>query len=376
MSISNFKLEEYFSYYEDIPIDYYLCCSDAQSMTMKQLLDMADYNDKKLWNELSLEYTEIKGKPLLREALCVSFYSNLNKESILCTAGADEALFCTLYALCQPQDHVIVFAPLYQSILETPRLKGAEVTVLWLKEENQWKPDFNEIISAIKENTRCIVINFPHNPTGQVLSQEEISDLVSLCSQKGIWIVSDEVYYGLGNPKDGFVKPIVSLYEKGISIGVLSKAFGLPGLRMGWIATQDSQIIKKIERVKHYTSVCNASPSEILALIALKNAEKILQHNNAIVSSNMKIFDDFLRSYQKHFSWIRPQAGCIGLIKLLNNQSAESFCAKLVNEKKVLLVPGSVYDLPDHYVRIGFGKSDFSRALLELEKFITEICNF
>ncbi len=369
MGINVFKLEEYLAKYE-FSAPYLLCCSDVESFSMHEIIGYASDSEKELWNNLRLGYTEADGLPVLRTEIASSLYPQLKADNILCFAGAEDGIFCALHTLCEQGDHVIILTPCYQSLMEIPKLNGAEITGIPLLAQNKWRIDLDEIKKAIKQNTKCIVINFPHNPTGQVITQTELNDLVTLCDAHGLWLFSDEVYRLLGNPKEGFAQPAAEIYPRALSLGVMSKAFGMPGLRIGWIACLDKQLLKKIEYMKHYTSICNSAPSEIISLIALKNKDKILSRNNQIVIENLKLLDGFIEEYSNLFEWVRPQGGCIGFVKYKGQESIESFSERLRKEKGVLLMPASVYDHESNYFRIGFGRKNMSEALGKLEEFL------
>lgn len=369
MSINIFKLEDYLGVYEFVA-KYLLCCSDAESFLMSEILSMASSEERKLWDNLLLAYTESKGLPILRKTVSDELYSGLEADNILMFAGAEEGIFCTLHALIEADDHVIVLKPCYQSLLEIPKLKGADLSEIGLKEEHDWRIDLQDIKNAIKPNTKCIIINFPHNPTGQVIEEDELRGLVDICESKGILLFSDEVYRLLGLPNKQWAQPAAEIYNKAISLGVMSKAFGMPGLRIGWVACQDKAILKKIEQMKHYTSICNSAPSEILSIISLKNKDKILQRNNKIVEDNLKILDQFFIEYRHLFEWVRPQGGCVGFVKYKGLESIDSFCDRLVQQKSVLLIPASIYNHDSNYFRIGFGRKNMSESLEKLKEFV------
>lgn len=369
MNLNVFKLEEYLAHHE-FKAPYLLCCSDAESHSLKEILAMADEENKKLWDDLRLGYTEIKGLPKLREEIIASFYKNLSLEQILCFAGAEEGIFCTLHTLCQDDDHVIVLTPAYQSLLEIPRLKNTKVTMVKLREENNWRLDLDDIKKAIKPTTKCIIINFPHNPTGQVINKSELDDLVLLCDRNGLWLFFDEVYRLLGIPKEPWAPPAATIYPKALSLGVLSKAFGMAGLRIGWIACQDKALLKKIEQTKYYTSICNSAPSEILGLITLKNRDKILARNNQIVDKNLRILDNFMADYKDRFSWVRPEGGCVGFVQYNSKESVEDFSLRLLREKGVLIMPASIFDHQSNHFRIGFGRKNMPAALEKMKEFL------
>lgn len=363
-----FKLEEYLTKYE-FSAKYLLCCSDAESFTMSEIIGMAAPEDKKLWEELALKYTEPYGHPLLRKQIA-NLYSGLSDDNILCFAGAEEGIFCALTALIEEHDHVIVVTPCYQSLLEVPKSKGAEVTEIELKEENNWRIDLQSIQMAIKSNTKCIIINFPHNPTGQVIEEEELQALIEICESNGIWLFSDEVYRLLGAPNKPWASPASCIYNKALSLGVMSKAFGMAGLRIGWIACKDKDVIYKMKLMKDYLSICNSAPAEILSMIALNNKNAILERNNKIVADNLKLLDEFFVEYSHLFEWVRPQGGCIGFVKYKGQGSIEAFCDLLVNTQNVLLMPASIYDYASNHFRIGFGRKNMPQCLDQLKEFL------
>lgn len=367
--MNTFKLEEYLTKYE-FSSPYLLCCSDAESFAMSEILELASTEDKVLWDNLRLQYTEPYGLPLLREEIAKSLYPNLKAENILCFAGAEEGIFASLYVLSEPGDHVVVLTPCYQSLLEISQLKGAEVTQIPLREENNWCIDVKEIARAIQPNTKCVIINFPHNPTGQVITQAALLELIALCDQHGLWLFSDEVYRLLGSPQEPWADAAACLYSKALSLGVMSKAFGMAGLRIGWIACQDTELLHKIKKMKDYLSICNSAPAEIMSLIALKNKAKILDRNNKIVADNLVLLDEFMDEYQDLFAWKRPQGGCVGFVHYKGTKSVDSFCASLVKDCGVLLLPASVYDYPTQHFRIGFGRKTMPEALDKLKAYI------
>lgn len=206
---------------------------------MSEILAMANREEKSLWDNLRLSYTEVQGLPTLRDTVAQELYHGLKSDNILMFSGAEEGIFCALHTIIEAGDHVIILTPCYQSLLEIPRLKGAEITEIQLKESNDWRIDLNAIQDAIQDNTKCIIINFPHNPTGQVIEEDELKSLITLCEARGIWLFSDEVYRLLGAPNKPWASPAACLYDKALSLGVMSKAFGMAGLRVGWIACQN-----------------------------------------------------------------------------------------------------------------------------------------
>lgn len=370
--LSTFKLEEYLGRYE-FEAPYLLCCSDAESMGMAELLEMANQEELKLWNSLKLGYTEVQGHPLLRRAIAQYLYQGLNAENIFTFAGAEDAIFCALTALCEPQDHVIVVTPCYQSLLEVPKSRGCSVTQVVLREEQGWQLNIEEIRSAIIPQTKAVVINFPHNPTGQILTPALQQALVDLLREQNIWLFADEVYLGLSpDASPQKLLPVALLYERAISLGVMSKSFGLAGLRIGWVACQNVKILSAIGSIKHYTSICNSAPAEILALIALRNKDKLWERNNAIIQNNFALLGDFLDRHSTMFSWVPSGGGCTGLIRYRGNMGIEEFCNRVIKEAGVLLLPATVYGMQEPFFRIGFGRASMPEVLAIFETWINK----
>ncbi len=370
-NLQSFKLEHYLSKYE-FSTPYLLCCSDAESYNLHELLGMASSEEISEWNNLRLGYTQVKGAPKLRQSIAEALYPQLTQENILCFAGAEDGIFCTLFTLCQPGDHVIVVTPCYQSLAEVPRTKGCKITAIELQESNDWKINIDHIANAIEENTKLVIINFPHNPTGQIITREELQDLIFVLKKNNIWLFADEVYRLLGLPTGGWSNPAACEYEYAISLGVMSKAFGLAGLRIGWIACKNLDLLKRIEHTKHYTSICNSAPSEILATIALNNIDKILARNNRIITDNLLLLDSFFLQNANKLGWVKPQGGCIGFVKLKLTEKVDDFCERLVDDMGVLLLPASIYDIKTNHFRIGFGRKNMPEALELFIRFLNK----
>ena len=368
MPLPVFRLEDFLGVWE-FKAPYLLCCSDAESWSLNDIVALADAETSKLWNNLRLSYTEVKGLPSLREEIA-AMYPSLNSEQILCFAGAEEGIYCAAMALIEAGDHAITIRPCYQSLDELPRHSGAAITTISLAEESGWQLDLDAVGRAIQPNTRIIFINYPHNPTGARLNAAQQKALIDLCRERNIMIFSDEVYRLLGHPAEGWTDPMASLYERGISLGVMSKAFGLAGLRIGWLACTDKAVLKKMENVKHYISICNSAPAEILSLMALRQKDKILKRNNEIVESNLLLLDEFMDRHKEIFSWVRPDGGCVGFVRYHGRKPIEEFCRALVEETGVLLLPGTVYDWAQPHFRLGFGRQNMPDVLSRLDKYV------
>ena len=369
MKINDFKLEVFFNKYE-FNAPYLLTQSDCQSMSINNLLNM-DKDAKKEFLDLHLGYTEVAGSPDLKKEISKLFTNN-KEENILVHTGAQEAIFNFMNILLNEEDHVITQFPIYQSLFEIANSIGCKVSPWQLKQgESNWEMDINELENLIQDNTKLIVLNSPNNPTGFTFTKKEFEKIIKIAKKKDIYIFCDEVYKGI--ELDGEKRPwLADLYERGISLGVMSKSYGLAGLRIGWIATKDLQIIEKMTKMKHYTSICSSAPSEYLATLALKHGEAILEKNLNLIKSNIKIANIFFLKYPNLFYFNKPMAGPVGFIKINIDIPIKEFCDKLVKEKGVLLLPANIYDYEGQYFRMGFGRNNFETSLNMFEQFLIE----
>jgi aspartate/methionine/tyrosine aminotransferase len=272
--------------------------------------------------------------------------------------------------LVNPGDHVIVVNPCYQSLLTLPQTLGAEITSIELVESNQWKLNLKEIEKAFRSTTKLVVLNYPHNPTGTLLDREVLDGIIELARKRGAYIFCDEVYRYLEVDETMRLPSMADLYERGISLNVMTKSFGLAGLRIGWLASRDANFLNKVGSYKLYSSICNSASSEILAIMALRAKEKIFKRNREIMLNNLELLDAFMKRYQDKLSWIRPQSGTIALLKLLLPISVEDFAQELIQAEGVLIMPGAVFDLPGPFFRIGFGKKNMPDILKRFERYL------
>lgn len=361
----NFALEVYFSKWE-FAAKYHLTASDAQSMTVSQLLSHASAEDRERFDNLHLGYTKTFGAEPLLEQIART-YDTIATDQLLCFAGAEEGIYVAMRVLLQPEDHCIVITPNYQAA-ETVPLSICAVTGVALDENANWALDLEKVRAALRPNTKLISINFPNNPTGAIPSQEIFAGLIELCRERGIWLFSDEVYRLIEHRPDARIPQVADVYERGVSLNVMSKSYGLPGLRIGWLACQDRAFLQSCERYKHYLSICNSAPSELLAEIALKAREAIVGRNRDLARGNLALLDDFFADFPALFDWRRPDGSCVAFIRYKGADGVEQFCERLVEETGVLLLPSSIYrselgPVPQDHFRIGFGRANLAEGL-------------
>ncbi|WP_020386636.1 aminotransferase class I/II-fold pyridoxal phosphate-dependent enzyme [Kribbella catacumbae] len=363
-TLPDFKLETYFSRWE-FSARYHLTASDAQTIAVSELLELADEDGRRRWDTLELGYTETRGLPALREEIA-STYDVVAPEDVMCFAGAEEAIYLAMHALLEPSDHAVVLTPNYQAA-ETIPLSICAVTGVALVAESNWSLDVDAVERALRPNTKLVSVNFPNNPTGAVPDPVTWQRLVSLCDERGITLFSDEVYRGLELDRPSLPQA-ADLSANALSLNVMSKAYGLPGLRIGWIACRDRALLDKLERAKHYTSICNSAPSEILALIGLRARDQLLERNRGIVAANLPLFADFFGRFPDLFDFTPPQGGCVCYPRYLGADGVEAMCTELVEQAGVLLLPSSIYsseltETPTDRFRVGVGRQGPQEAL-------------
>jgi aspartate/methionine/tyrosine aminotransferase len=370
--ITPFKLERYFALHE-FKARYLLSASDCESLTLPELLSMADEDSIQRWSSLSLGYTESLGLPALREEIA-RLYQNVPAGQIL-TLTPEEGIFIAMQTLLKPGDHVICLFPGYQSLYEIARSLGCEVTPWALVNQGTaWRLDFPALEAALRPNTRLLVVNFPHNPTGFLPTHAEQQRIVEFARAHHLALFSDEMYRLLEyNPADR-LPPACDLYEQAISLSGLSKSFALPGLRVGWLATQDEDLFREWTLYKDYTTICSSAPSEILALMALRARDKIIRRNLDIIAANLALANPFFAEFEPHFDWLPPLAGSIAFPRLKTGQAVDAFCEDVLREKDVMIVPGSMFDFPGNHFRLGLGRKNFPEAMGLLGEYLRDQC--
>ncbi len=366
MKISPFKLERYFDKYE-FSAPYLLSSSDCEPLQLNELLALADDKSRQEWDQLKLGYTESQGNPQLREEIA-KLYTSISPQNVV-VLTPEEGIFITMNTLLNKGDHVVTTFPGYQSLYQVAEDIGCTVA--------KWQPDrklkfqVEDLKSLITNNTRLIVINFPHNPTGELISGDELNKIVELAREKGITIFSDEMYRFMEYDEKDRLPSVCDLYENAISLFGLSKTFGLPGLRIGWLTTQHKKFTKDIITFKDYTTICNNAPGEKLATIALHNKDVMIQRSLKIIQSNLLLLETFAKQNEEWFVWKTPKAGSIAFPELRINKPVMDFCQALVKEKGVMLLPHDVYDFERHHVRVGFGRKNLPEVLEVFESYCT-----
>ncbi len=364
MHLPPFKLERYFAKYE-FNVQYLLCASDCQSFTVQELLALepdAGQRFEAHW----LGYTESSGSPSLRQEIA-RIYAGISPEHVLVHSGAEEAIFLFMHAVLASGDHAIVHFPCYQSLIDVARSTGCDVTPWIAREQTGWALDLDELQRMLRPNTKAIIVNFPHNPTGYLMPQDDFRRLNHIAQERNITLFSDEVYREAEYHPEDRLPSACQINPSAVSLGVMSKTYGLPGLRIGWIATQEAALLERMAALKDYTTICSSAPSEFLAELALRHRQVLSRRNLDIIARNLSILDGFFERHAGSFSWVRPKAGPIAFPRLKDGD-VEAFCHDLVTSAGVLLLPGTVYDDKENHFRIGFGRANLPGAVTRLEE--------
>ena len=372
MQITPFRIEEYMGKYE-FAAKYLLSSSDAESQTIGELLALepgAQDAFLKHW----CGYTESAGAPWLREVLA-TMYAEIHPDQLVVVSAAEEAIFLFYHALLTPNDHVIVETPCYESALSIPVSTGAAVSEWRRKPSNGWTHDLGALESLIRPNTRAIYINSPHNPTGLLMPRSIFNAVLELASRHGIYVFSDEVYRELEHDPSTRLPAASDLYDRALSLSSVSKSYGLPGLRLAWLASHDVAFLQKVISLKHYTTICASAPSEFLTALAFRHRQKFVDRSLEIVLRNLPQLNAFFARHPDVFEWTPPNASTIGFVHFKPQRDVQGFCETVVREASVLLLPGTVYDEPSH-IRFGYGRRNLPEALAQFESWLSKRPDF
>ena len=343
--------------------------SAPQGMALSELLNLAGTSLDELFADMPLSYAASQGDADLR-ALISQDYPGLQADNIVLFAGANEAIFSVNQVLLQAGDKVQGITPAYEPLLLGARRAGALLdTVSMAFIDGQWQLDVAHWLEKISPLTRMAVINFPHNPTGCLLSRMQLNMMVEHCRNMDVWLFSDEVFRGLEYQAADQLPAVASVYEKGISLGVMSKALGFGGIRIGWVACQDQQLIQRLLAFKQWLSVCHGQADARLALLAMQHKSQIIDSNRQLISENLQTLQQ-AQVYNQFFQARLPTAGCVMFPQLHDMGEVDPFVNDLLEQTGVMLIPGQCFLQGQQHVRLGFGRKDFPRALAGLEHYL------
>lgn len=367
MQIKPFSTEAFFNLYE-FTTPHLLCASDCETMSIVELLALAGEPRASLLG-LRLGYTESAGHPDLRAAVA-GLYTGIEPDEVVMLGAPEEGIYLTLRVLLEPDDHVVVLTPAYDSLINLAEHISGNVSRWSIQPQpGGWALDLDELDRLITDETRLVVVNFPHNPTGYLPSAAEFDALIDIVRRRGAWLLCDEMYRGLERDLADRLPSAAALYERAIVLSGLSKTYGLPGLRTGWLLARDPATRAALINWKHYTTICAAAPSEALATLALRAYETLAARNRHVIADNLLVADRFFARWPEMFAWRPPRAGSIALVGL-DVPSATAYCHMLARDAGVLLLPGPCLGADDHSVRFGFGRLGFAEALAAYESYL------
>jgi aspartate/methionine/tyrosine aminotransferase len=368
MNLAPFKLERYFARYE-FAAPYLLCPSDCEALSLKDVLAL-EPDARDTLSELRLGYVEAAGASGVRSAVASTF-ARVSADDVLLHAGSSEAIFTFMICALASGDHVIVHHPCYQSHYEVAKSIGCDIT-FWTGDESRgWALDVEVLKRELRPNTRAVMLTAPHNPTGYLMALAAFEDIVDVLRQRGIMLFSDEIFRFLEQDAGARLPAAADAYERAVSVGGLSKTYGLPGVRVGWAATRDRELLARMARVKDYLSLCNGAADEFLAGIALRNRERLHRRSLDIVVANLRLLDEFFDRHRELFQWQRPRAGTVALVRYLGAEGGAAFCDRVVNKSGVLLLPSEELEFGDAHFRVGFGRRSMPEALRRFEEYLS-----
>jgi aspartate/methionine/tyrosine aminotransferase len=354
MKIKDFQVERWLDTYET-RAQYELAETDAKPFTLEELNQMNPSEDllQKLL-KMKIGYNPTMGSDSLRNKIADLYGPDTTSENILVTTGAIEADFLLSNVLVNCGDKVIALWPAYQALYSTAEACGAQLEFWKLSAADNFQPDLKKLFALIDKNTKLLVLNIPNNPTGAVINEQQLKTILQWAEEYNFYVICDEVYHELIYQPD-IVPPYArSLSKRAISVGSMSKAYGLSGLRLGWIAGPES-IIEQCWKYKDYTSISNSPISDYLAQFALDNFKQISERNHNIITKNREILKQWFEEHNRYFNYYLPEAGVLCFPGLKNIPiSSKQLALDLFNKKSLLVVPGECFDMSNH-LRIGFG---------------------
>ena len=353
MDIKTFKVERWMDEYET-KCKYNLAETCIDSLTVREVIEMAGLDVEEYMMELAdtrLTYSHIGGSPELLNGIA-SLYSDVIKpEHIIPMHGAIGANYHILMTLINPSDNMISVMPTYQQHYSIPESIGAEVRILNLNLENHFLPDIDKLKELVDENTRVITMNSPNNPSGSLIPKDVMEQVIEVAKSVDAYVICDEVYRGIS--EDGsYMYSVADLYEKGISVGSMSKSWSMAGVRLGWIVTRDMDLIHRCHERRDYDTISCAVIDDKLAALALANKDKIIERNREILNTNRKILDDWVNATPEVY-YQRPVAGTTALVYYKKNMPSRELCDRLIKETGVLFTPGECFEM-EGAVRIGY----------------------
>lgn len=367
MKFTAFLLDQWLQQHAEV--EFNLGGSTGPRWTPRQLLDLAGPDAAERILDLELAYPPTPGSSSLRDAIAAM--QGVPAEEVVVLAGSSEALFHIFNLAAVSGANVIVPFPCFPSHRAIPESLGLEIRHYQLKRESCYRIDPEAVKSLVDGNTKILVVNSPHNPTGATLRNEELQELYDFCVEREIQFVSDEVFHPIyhGHQTDSAARlPCATV------IGDFSKAFSLPGLRLGWIIERDCNRRREYLNAREYLTVSNTPMAEFLGEIAIHHHDRVLARTREVTGANLALLDRAMAEHADVVDWVRPQGGMTGFVRIVSGKNARHFCQAAL-ERGLLLAPGDCWGVPDHF-RIGFGigREWYPRAMGRYSEFLRQWC--
>ena len=364
MDMSSFLVDAYFTEYE-LKAKYMMGSSDPESLPLKEVVsDLSRYADEPLGYALGNGYLP------LREKLS-SLYETVTPDQIAIMNGGEEAIYVTMRALLKPGDEIVVQMPLYQSLSVIAKEIGCSIIEYRPVFEEKWAFDLKILKTKITPKTRMLILNYPHNPTGACLTAMEMASVTELCREHNLYLIADEVYRFLRMDESCSDASFADLYENAVALGSFSKTFAVPGLRLGWVAAKSQELMHKLLAYRHFTSTCSNLPCQWIAGELLNKRDDIMQRNNSIVRQNAALLEKFVTQYADLFAYVPPKGATMAYVKLLGGQGAMDFCMEILEHTGVLIVPSSVLENSDEYLRVGLCRESFPECIQLVSEYLS-----
>lgn len=372
MTAGSFQnLQEFFDSPAAMAADYNLSASAAEPMLQSELLSFEADATERL-NEVLLTYPARHGPEAMRNLLAKK-YPGIGPEGIVLTSGLDEALGMLFLALVKAGDRVVVLNPCYPPHMQIPEWRRANVVSWSAKAEQNWVPDLDELRQLLKVPTKAVIVTLPQNPTGFAPDAAYKDELISIVSKSGAYLVSDEIYAGLSAAGTADNPNLACRYEKAITLHGLSKIYGLPGLRVGWMATRDKAFLKEVRSIKNLFNAYFPAPIEFLAQLALRHEKKLIARCNEILGASTALAADFFAQRQNLFEWTAPDQGCITFPRWLGPGGAKGLSDGLLEHANLVFAPSTCFQMGDEHLRLCLARRNIDKGLERLDRYLEKI---
>ena len=376
MKLARFELERWMTRWE-LDVDYDIAESGIYPLSLEELYGLIGKEETtKLAGTIvktRLGYSEARGTVGLRTAIANTF-ANASPDDVLVTTGAIEANFLIFNTLLKEGDHVVAVSPAYQQLLSVPKAITTNVSEWSVVQGEGFRYDLDALDSLVTPETRLIVINTPHNPTGAMLDQAGLELVLEIARRNDTWVLSDEAYRWLEHTNgERLPSPAHDLGDKVISVGTMSKPFGLPGLRVGWLVA-NPEIVEACWGFRDYVTLSPSGISDAIARTAIEQRASILPRNEAIISENMISAKAWFKENADIVSWQPPRAGLLAMMRYNLEIPSLELADRLAKDVRVMLAPGSAFGL-EHHLRIGVGQRPdlFAEGLRRTAEYLRSI---